>query len=133
MLGSVVRTLCSLFSFYFIIIFFYFIYIFVYLFIYYFYYYYYFVYYYLLLLSLLFAFLIMISPVLASGVRLGRLCWVGQGSVVLAAGGRPTNLDNARASAYCFCSRCKLGLFGYFFLSPIISLFFLPSLGWMGG
>ena len=68
-------------------------------------------YYYLLLLSLLFAFLIMISPVLASCVRVGRLCWVGQGPVVLAAGGRPTNLDNGRTSAYCVCSRCKLGLF----------------------
>ena len=74
----------------------------------------------------------MISPLLAGGVRVRRLCWVGQGPVVLAAGGRPTYLDNGRARAYCVCSRCELGLFGYFFLSPIISLFFL-SLSWMDG
>ena len=72
----------------------------------------------------------MISPLLASGVPVGQLCWVGQGPI--AAGGSPTNLDNGRARAYCVCSRCELGLFGYFFLAPIISLFFLPlSLGWM--
>ena len=47
----------------------------------------------------------------------------GQRPVVLAARGRPTNLDNGRARAYCVYSRCELGLFGYFFLSPIISLF----------
>ena len=29
--------------------------------------------------------------------------------------GRPTNLDNSRARAYCACSRCGLGLFGHFF------------------
>ena len=57
----------------------------------------------------------MISTLLASGVRVGRLCWVGQGSVILAAGGRPTNLDNGRTRANCVCSRCKSGLFGYFF------------------
>ena len=47
----------------------------------------------------------------------------GQRPVVLAARGRPTNLDNGRARAYRVYSRCELGLFGYFFLSPIISLF----------
>ena len=57
----------------------------------------------------------MISPFFASGVRIGRLCWVGQGAFGLAAGGRPTNLDNDRARAYYVCSRCELGLFGYFF------------------
>ena len=71
----------------------------------------------------------MISPLLASGVRVGRLCWVGQGPVVLAAGGRPTNLDNGRARAYCVCSRCELGLFGYFFLWPIIFICFQDYLG----
>ena len=40
--------------------------------------------------------------------------------------GRPTNLDNSRARAYCACSRCGLGLFGHFFSR--IS-FFSPSLG----
>ena len=30
--------------------------------------------------------------------------------------GRPTNLDNSRAQAYCACSRCGLGLLGYFSL-----------------
>ena len=54
----------------------------------------------------------MISPLLASGVRVGRLCWVGQGSVVLAAGGCTTTLINVRARAYCVCSRCKLGFVG---------------------
>ena len=29
--------------------------------------------------------------------------------------GRPTNLDYSRARAYCACSRCGWGLFGYFF------------------
>ena len=38
--------------------------------------------------------------------------------------GRPTNLDNSRASYA--CSRCGLGLFGHFFLSSIFSRFFLP-------
>ena len=51
---------------------------------------------------------------------------------MLAAGGRPTNLDNDRARAYCVCSRCELGLI-VFFLSPIISLFFLPLSLWMDG
>ena len=38
--------------------------------------------------------------------------------------GRPANLDYSRARAYCACSGCGWGLFGPFFLSPIIS----PSL-----
>ena len=29
--------------------------------------------------------------------------------------GRPTNLENSRAMAYCTCSRCGWGLFGHFF------------------
>ena len=40
--------------------------------------------------------------------------------------GRPTNLDYSRARPYCACTRCGCGLFGHFFLSSIISLFFLP-------
>ena len=43
--------------------------------------------------------------------------------------GRPTNLDNSRARAFCACSRCGWWLFGQFFLSSIISLFFLPLSG----
>ena len=39
---------------------------------------------------------------------------------------RPTNLDDSRARSYCACSLCGWGLFGHFFLSSIISLFFLP-------
>ena len=40
--------------------------------------------------------------------------------------GRPTDLDYSRARAYCAFSRYGWGLFGHFFLSSIISLFFLP-------
>ena len=39
--------------------------------------------------------------------------------------GRPTNLDNSRARAYCACSRCGWGVVWTFFLS-ILSLLFLP-------
>ena len=46
--------------------------------------------------------------------------------------GRSTNLDNGRARAYCACSRCGCRLFGYIFLSPIISFFFLPLSGMDG-
>ena len=42
--------------------------------------------------------------------------------------GRPTNLDDSRARAYCACSRCGWGVWT-FFLSSIFSLFFLPLLG----
>ena len=41
----------------------------------------------------------------------------------------PTYLDKSRARTDCSCSRCGWGLFGHFFLSPIISLFFLPLSG----
>ena len=43
--------------------------------------------------------------------------------------GRPTNLDNSRARAYCTRSRCGKGLVWTFFLSSFISLFFLPLSG----
>ena len=51
--------------------------------------------------------------------------WSGGAKVLgkLSVPGRPTILDNSRAKAYCACSRCGWGLFGYFFLS---SFFFLP-------
>ena len=59
--------------------------------------------------------------------------WSGGAMVLgkLPVPGRPTNLADSRARAYCACSRCGWGLFfGHFFLSSIISLFFLPlSLG----
>ena len=29
--------------------------------------------------------------------------------------GRPANLDDSRARAYCTCSRCGWGLFGHFY------------------
>ena len=42
--------------------------------------------------------------------------------------GRPTNLDKSSTRAYCVCSRCGGGGVGLdiFFLSSIISFFFLP-------
>ena len=43
--------------------------------------------------------------------------------------GRSTNLDLSRARACCACRRCGWGLFGHFFLSSIISSFFLPLSG----
>ena len=36
--------------------------------------------------------------------------------------GRPTNLDNSMASAYCACNRCGWGLFGHLD-SPLSFLF----------
>ena len=70
----------------------------------------------------------MISPLLAGGVRVGRLCLVGQEPV--AAGGRHTNLDNSRTTAYCVGSSCELGLFGYFFL--VCHFSFLSPCLWDG-
>ena len=37
--------------------------------------------------------------------------------------GRPTNLDESRAKAFCACSRCGWGLFGLFFFSRLSFLF----------
>ena len=51
---------------------------------------------------------------------------VGLGKLPLP--GRPTYLDRSRARAYCACSRCG-GVVWTFFLSSIISLFFLPLSG----
>ena len=50
--------------------------------------------------------------------------------------GRPINLNYSRARADCVCSRCGRELFGDFFLSSIISTFFLPLsgvVGWCNG
>ena len=53
---------------------------------------------------------------------------------MLSAGGRPTNLDNGSAWAYCVCTRYELGLFGYIFFSRLSFLFsFSLSLGRMNG
>ena len=41
--------------------------------------------------------------------------------------GGPTSLDDSRARAYCTCSRCVWGLFGYFSLIYLFS-FLSPSL-----
>ena len=43
--------------------------------------------------------------------------------------GRPTNLDNVRARAYCACSRCGRGLFGRFFSCQSFPSSFSFSLG----
>ena len=43
--------------------------------------------------------------------------------------GRPTNLDNGKARAYCACSRCGLSCLDIFSLAPIISYFFHPLSG----
>ena len=43
--------------------------------------------------------------------------------------GRPTNLDYSSARAYCAYSTCGWEWFGHFFLSSIISLYFLPHSG----
>ena len=41
--------------------------------------------------------------------------------------GRPTNLDNSGARAFCICSRCQRGLIGHF--SLVYHFYFLsPSL-----
>ena len=42
---------------------------------------------------------------------------------------RPSYLDNSRTRAYCACNWCGWGLFGHFFLSSSISLFFLSISG----
>ena len=44
--------------------------------------------------------------------------------------GRPTNLENSRARAYCVCSRCGLGLFGHFFSRLSFLFSFSLSEGW---
>ena len=43
--------------------------------------------------------------------------------------GRPTNLDNSRAGAYCAWIRCGSELFGYFFSFVYLFSFLSPSLG----
>ena len=40
--------------------------------------------------------------------------------------GRPVSLDNGRARAYCTCSRCGLGLFGFFSVAYHFFISLLP-------
>ena len=43
--------------------------------------------------------------------------------------GRPTNLDYSRARAFCALQKVRVGAVWIFFLSSVISLFFLPLSG----
>ena len=43
--------------------------------------------------------------------------------------GRPTNLDDSRARAYCACSGCGWGLFGHFYCRLSFLFSFSLSLG----
>ena len=58
-------------------------------------------------------------------MRLGGEMVLGKFSVP----GRPTDLDNSRARAYCACSRCGWGLFGHFFSHLSFFSSFSLSLG----
>ena len=59
------------------------------------------------------------------------LGWSGSAMVLgkLPVPGRPANLDNSRARAYCACSRCGWELFGDFY-SRLSFLFFLSPFHW---
>ena len=50
-------------------------------------------------------------------IKLPTVRWLGGVKVLgkLSVPGRPTNLENSWARAYCACSRCGLGLCGHFF------------------
>ena len=61
-----------------------------------------------------------------------RILGVVAGAMVLGklpVPGRPTNLDNSRARAYCACSGCGWGLFGHFFSHLSFLFSFSLSLG----
>ena len=57
--------------------------------------------------------------------------WSGGAMVLgkLPGPGRPTNLDNSRARAYCAYSRCGRGWFGHFFSHLSFLSSFSQSLG----
>ena len=59
------------------------------------------------------------------------LGWSGGAMVLgkLPVPGRPTNLDDSRARAYCACSRCGWGLFGHFYSQLSFLSSFSISLG----
>ena len=63
--------------------------------------------------------------------HLTYLGWSGGAMVLgkLPVPGRPTNLDYSRARAYCACSRCGLGWFGYLFSRLSFLCSFSLSLG----
>ena len=83
---------------------------------------------YIKLLPFVFSFLI-IFYVLVFDVT----CWGwSDGAMVLGklpVPGRPINLDNSRARAYCACSGCGWGLFGHFFSRLSFLFSFSLSLG----
>ena len=64
-------------------------------------------------------------------LSLGVWGWSGGAMVLgkLPVPGRPTNLDYSRARAYCTCSRCGWGLFGYFLSRLSFLISFSLSLG----
>ena len=48
--------------------------------------------------------------------------------------GRPINLDDSRARAYCACIRCGRGLFGHFYFQlSFLSSFSAGVVGWCEG
>ena len=51
------------------------------------------------------------------------------GARKLSVPGRPNNLSDSRARAYCACSRCGRDLFGYFFSHLSFLIFFLSFSG----
>ena len=57
--------------------------------------------------------------------------WSGGAMVLgkLPVPGRPINLDDSRARAYCACSRCGWGLFGHFYSQLSFLSSFSISLG----
>ena len=57
--------------------------------------------------------------------------WLGGAMVLgkLPVPGRPTSLENSRARAYCACSWCGRGWFGYFFSHLSFLSSFSLSLG----
>ena len=44
----------------------------------------------------------------------------------LSVSGRPTNLDDGRARAYCVCSMCGWGMFGHFLSRLAFLKFYMP-------
>ena len=57
--------------------------------------------------------------------------WTGGAKVLgkLPVPGRPTNMNNSRARAYCACSGCRWGLFGHFYSRLSFLFSFSLSLG----
>ena len=73
-------------------------------------------------------------PTAAVSVKLIYLAakgWLGDAMVLgkLLVPGRPSNLADSRARAYCACSRCGWGLFGHFYSHLSFLSYFSLSLG----